>query len=70
MTWQPIETAPMRRKVLVTWINELGNRRTTLAVYIEAGWFEDREAGDGLYYPLNEPITHWMPLPPAPEGDR
>lgn len=35
--WQPIETAPERRKVLVTWVNALGNRRTALASY----WPED-----------------------------
>jgi hypothetical protein len=31
--WQPIETAPERRKVLVTWINALGKRRITVASY-------------------------------------
>jgi hypothetical protein len=31
--WQPINTAPERRKVLVTWVNELGKRRTAMASY-------------------------------------
>lgn len=31
--WQPIETAPERRKVFVTWVNALGKRRTALASY-------------------------------------
>lgn len=35
--WQLIETAPERRKVLVTWVNALGNRRTALASYWNEG---------------------------------
>lgn len=38
--WQPIETAPERRKVLVTWINALGKRRTAMASYWPAGTLE------------------------------
>lgn len=90
--WRPIETAPTRRKVLVSWLDALGKRRTTCACYFgageldmddsytdsdsdgadedgknaDAGWFEERETGDPGYYELREPLTHWMPLPPAP----
>jgi len=35
--WQPIETAPERRKVLVTWVNALGKRRTTMATFWPVG---------------------------------
>ncbi len=35
--WQPIETAPERRKVLVTWINSHGKRRTTFASFWPVG---------------------------------
>lgn len=35
---------------------------------IEAGWFEDREAGEPSYWPLRENLTHWMPLPSPPSG--
>ena len=35
--WQPIETAPERRKLIVTWVNALGKRRTTFAVYYPLG---------------------------------
>jgi hypothetical protein len=35
--WQPIETAPERRKVLVTGIDALGKRRTTVASYWPEG---------------------------------
>ena len=31
--WQPIETAPQMRKVIVTYVNELGKRRTVMACY-------------------------------------
>lgn len=88
--WQPMATAPKRKKVLVSWINTLGHRRTTCAIYYDAGeiamdddvpddfvdmggdnvdggWFEDCESRDPSYWPLNEPLTHWMPLPLAPQ---
>lgn len=40
MEWQPIETAPRRRKVMVGWTNELGNWRATLATYYDEGDIE------------------------------
>lgn len=87
--WQPIETAPQRRKVIVSWVNALGKRRQTFAAYfpegslemsddcpeeavndegtnVEGGWFECREAGDGMDWYLDEPLTHWRSLPEAP----
>lgn len=38
--WQPIETAPERQKVFVTWVNALGKRRTALASYWPEGTLE------------------------------
>lgn len=35
--WQPIKTAPERRKVFVSWVNALGKRRTTCAAFYPAG---------------------------------
>lgn len=35
--WQPIETAPKRRKVIVSWVNAFGKRRTTFASFFDAG---------------------------------
>lgn len=35
--WQPIDTAPHRRKLLVSWVNELGKCRTALAEFWPAG---------------------------------
>ena len=34
--WQPIETAPQMRKVIVFYINALGKRRTVMACYYKA----------------------------------
>jgi hypothetical protein len=31
--WQDIETAPKMRKVIATYVNELGKRRTVMACY-------------------------------------
>lgn len=36
-TWLPIESAPERRKVMVTWVNALGKRRTTFAAFWPIG---------------------------------
>lgn len=35
--WQPISTAPHTRKVLVTYLNRIGKRRTVMACYYEEG---------------------------------
>jgi len=35
--------------------------------YMPAGWYEEIEAEDGPAY--NICPTHWMPLPPPPEGE-
>lgn len=87
--WEGIETAPKERKIIVSWVNAYGKRRTTFASFwpagsiglneetgdefvdengmnIEEGWFECREAGDAVDWMLNEPLTHWMPLPSPP----
>ncbi len=46
--WQPIETAPERQKVFVSWVNALGNRRTTLASYWPAGTLALDDAPDEI----------------------
>lgn len=84
MQWQPIESAPKGRIVLVHYKNELGNGRTVRARYYlpetldsdttesgwaDEGWYEESEAYEYLM-PLDGVPTHWMPLPPAPEAMR
>ena len=83
VAWQPIETAPTGKIVLVHYKNSLGNGRTMRARYYlpetleseteesgwaDEGWYEESEAYEYLM-PLDEKPTHWMPLPPAPDGE-
>jgi len=78
--WQPIETAPRGKTVLVHYKNKLGNGRTMRGCYYlpetlesdteesgwaDEGWYEQSEAYEYLM-PLDGDPTHWMPLPAAP----
>jgi hypothetical protein len=78
--WQPIETAPKGKIVLVHYKNCLGNGRTVRAKfylrvtlesddsesgYADAGWYEEAEGHEYLS-PLESDPTHWMPLPSQP----
>lgn len=80
--WQPIETAPKNRKLIVGYRNRLGNWRTVMACYYlpetlesdssesgwaEEGWYEESEAYEELS-PCDEEPAHWQPLPPGPEA--
>ena len=80
VAWQPIETAPKGRIVLVHYKNRLGNGRTMRARYYpedtlesdttesgwaDEGWYEESEAYEYMM-PLDGDPTHWMPLPPPP----
>jgi hypothetical protein len=70
--WQPIETAPKdgtRVDVWAFWPETLASERTANAYF-------DRTEGDwylGVFmshqYMMPPIITHWMPLPPPPEGN-
>ena len=79
--WQPIETAPKGKTVLVHYKNQLGNGRTMRGCYYppetlesdteesgwaDEGWYEQSEAYEYLM-PLDGDPTHWMPLPALPE---
>lgn len=82
VAWQPIDTAPKFKIVLVHYKNRLGNGRTMRARYYlpetlesdesesgwaDEGWYEESEAYEYLMHLEGEP-THWMPLPPAPDA--
>lgn len=79
--WWPVETAPQDgRELLLGYRNSHGHWRTLRGRWVNqdqidneweggdeytAGWYEDPVEGERCY--PTEP-THWMPLPPAPEG--
>ena len=81
VAWQPIETAPKHRTLLLGYFNSHGNWRTLRGQWfsqesIEETWEDADLAGEGWYEtPVEiddtpncfwtEP-THWMPFPPAP----
>jgi hypothetical protein len=80
VAWQPIETAPKGKIVLIHYKNRLGNGRTMRARYYlpetldsdttesgwaDEGWYEESEAYEYLM-PLDGEPTHWMQLPSAP----
>ena len=80
VAWQPIETAPKGKIVLMHYKNRLGNGRTMRARYYlpetldsdttesgwaDEGWYEESEAYEYLM-PLDGEPTHWMQLPSAP----
>jgi len=72
--WQPIETAPKDRPIDL-WVQETPDyraHRVPDAVWdsVDENW---REAGDSSFhfgqYMFPKVATHWLPLPPPPQGD-
>jgi Protein of unknown function (DUF551) len=67
--------------VLLSYLNALNKRRTVIAFYgrVEIGcgeregemseptWWEVSWADDHDIWPVEEPPTHWMPLPEPPK---
>ena len=79
--WQPIETAPKGRKVLVAYQNQLGNWRRVIAKYYlpetldsehnesgyaDEGWYEESETHHEEIMRTDCEPTLWQPLPPIP----
>ncbi len=74
MTWQPIETAPLDKRVLLWWTPVNGNKFAEAAIIGEVSshfpgtyWDGGYQGADYMagYKPLDR-VTHWMLLPPAP----
>ena len=58
--WQPIETAPDREYILILVDGQITGVGST---YLGDWW---ASMPNGEVCELNEPPTHWMPLPEAP----
>jgi len=76
MTWQPIETAPQDgTEILVYYKTQLSNIRGCAVVscrkdFLSYGIGWDVTAVGGYESEQDfsdEDVTHWMPLPPAPD---
>jgi len=66
--WQPIETAPRIRRVLV---GTKGSSIVDIAIQVETlgKWMwvtDDRESQETGYFKAGEP-THWQPIPAGPK---
>ncbi len=65
-SWQPIETAPKDRKFILVFgrvATQLGDRHRKKIAY-----FYDSPCGHWVGWDYPDLPTHWMPLPPSPEG--
>ena len=66
--WQPIETAPKNCKfVIVGWASG-PMRGKALAQINNGGFYEFNSVNDDGEFHVRP--THWMPIPPLPEGER
>jgi hypothetical protein len=84
MEWQPIETAPRDGSEVFAWMRgslvpvavyfvsrEYLEEEYGDPYYMEAGWYYSLgyPFDDALpEYPLDDYLTHWMPLPDPPKG--
>lgn len=71
MSWQPIETAPKDRRILVVCMkatNSCKHRERR----IEADFWHTRDKhgfdGFGKFNPIGFPATHWMECPELPNS--
>ena len=79
--WQPIETAPKDKTILLGHRNSHGHWRTLRGEWfsqeeidelwedpdgVEPGWFETSVEADDVPNVWHTNPTHWMPLPAAP----
>ncbi|MFG5778249.1 hypothetical protein ACFIQF_14365 [Comamonas sp. J-3] len=79
--WQPIETAPKDKTILLGYANSHGHWRTMRGEWfskeeidelwedpdgVEPGWFETSVEADDVPNVWRTNPTHWQPLPAAP----
>jgi hypothetical protein len=80
MNWQPIETVPWEEYVIISWINENGNRCVGQSILELESIYTGNDFIDGLAGSprvfwreiingdiLDVKPTHWMPLPEPPK---
>lgn len=70
--WQPIETAPEGKTMLLWWIPKDPNPYAEAIVIGQLSGYEEHEGEwwdvqSGKYQSLKH-ITHWMPLPEPPQA--
>lgn len=68
--WQPIETAPRDGRLLLVWWPEFAKLYGHGATVV-AAWRDDMYWQAGNYHTFglrNTPPSHWLPLPPPPNG--
>ena len=66
MEWQPIQTAPKNKAIdifIKSQENPIFGRRATNVCIVEGKWYGDKLPEDRF----GEYVSHWMPLPKAPE---
>ncbi len=66
--WQPIETAPKDKNLLLWWIPRDGNRYAEAIIIGQVSFYEEGQwynVQTGIYQDIAH-ITHWMPLPDKP----
>lgn len=63
MEWQPIETAPKDKEILLHVGVTVGSM-----LIVQGCWYSDSTGDEGWidYMGDVQNVTHWMPLPPAP----
>lgn len=66
MEWQPIETAPKDRPLIL--LGYEPNIRMKMIPHVHGGrWNDDRQAWDSGFVSGYTMITHWIPMPPLPD---
>jgi hypothetical protein len=70
--WQPIETAPKDETDIIVMYIHIDTQIVHTAFWLElSGWWShDKSEVDRMMLCDCMTPTHWMPLPPAPQGDQ
>lgn len=67
--WQPIETAPKDKNVLMAWRPVDAEKRpwhVEVVIACVSSYYEGSIWTGGMYQPVSH-VSHWMPLPEPPK---